>query len=185
MGVWSKSTVHAVFLSFLPIFSFAAAATSDDLFNDYFSNVLAGPPCFAQTYDDAHLQSHPNQRVRSIEINLSKANSDGTPNSADRFELGFGVMLTSSEDWYGQAATCKTSETDFQCYLDGDGGLFRLIPEKGGRLRLEAGDTGLSLEGPDTDVELSGKNGIDRVFELVPSKGECEAALNYFGSAND
>jgi hypothetical protein len=188
MGAFSRSAAgaaQAVLLSFVPNFSLAIAATSDDLFNDYFSNVLAGPPCFARTYDDAHLQSHPDQRVRAIEVDLSKSNSDGTPNSADRFGLSFALTLTSGPEWYGQAASCKTNETDFECYLESDGGVFRLIPQKGGGLRLETGESGISLEGSDKDVELTGKNGIDRVFDLVPSKEECQAAAAYLGGGDD
>src|SRR6185437_12013078 len=84
----------------------ASATTSDDLYNSYFANVLDGPPCFARTYSDAHLKTHSTQRVRSIEIDLSKANSDGKPNTADRFEIGFELMLKTSPEWYGQAASC-------------------------------------------------------------------------------
>ena len=150
-----------------------------------FRNVLDGAPCFARSYDDAHLEAHPGQRVRAIEVDLSKANSDGTPNSADRFALGFGLMLTSASDWYGQAASCKTNDADFECYLVGDGGVFRLTPQKGGGLRLETGENGLSLEGSDKDIELSGKDGIDRVFDLAPSKEECKAASAFFEGGDD
>jgi hypothetical protein len=181
----AASTAKAVLLSMVANISLAMAATSDDLFNNYFSNVLDGAPCFARTYDDAHLKAHPGQRVRAIEIDLSKANSDGTPNSADRFELGFGLMLTSGTDWYGQAASCKTNDADFECYLVGDGGVFRLTPQKGGGLRLETGESGLSLEGSENDIELSGKDGIDRVFDLMPSKEECQAATAFFGGGDD
>ncbi len=188
MGTFSKSATSAIgalLFVVVPNLSLAVAATSDDLFNDYFSNVLAGTPCFARTYDDAHLNAHPSQRVRAIEIDLSKSNSDGTPNSADRFELGFALMLRSGPEWFGQSANCKTNETDFECYLESDGGIFRLIPQKGGGLRLEAGESGISLEGSNGDVELSGKNGEDRVFDLVPSNEECQAASAYFEGGNE
>ena len=35
-----------------------AAATPDDLFNRFFSNVLDGRPCYARTYDEKHLKAH-------------------------------------------------------------------------------------------------------------------------------
>jgi hypothetical protein len=162
----------------------ATAATADDLFNRYFANVLAGRPCYARTYDNAHLKAHGDQRVRSIEIDLSKENSDGTPVVADRFELGFALMLKTSPEWYGQAASCRTSDDAFECYLEGDGGIFRLIPTEGGGLRLQTGENGISLEGSDA-IELSGKSGDDRVFDLVASKEECEAATVYFQSGNE
>ena len=162
-----------------------AIATSSDLYDRYFSNVLAGQPCFARTYDDAHLKAHAAQRVRSIEIDLSKTNSDGPPNSSDRFELGFALMLATSPEWYGQAASCKASDTAFECFLEGDGGLFRLTPTTDGGLRLETGEAGLTIEGTSDTIELSGTDGDDRVFELLPSKGECDAARAFFEGGNE
>jgi hypothetical protein len=154
----------------------AFAAPSDDLYDRYFSNLLAGRPCFARTYDNTNLASHARQRVRSIEISLAKKNFDGSPNSADRFELEFALMVKSSPEWYGQAAICRTTEATFECFLKADGGLFRLMPLPNGGLRLDTGETGISLEGASDTVELSGKTGEDRSFDLVPSKAECEAA---------
>lgn len=165
--------------------SSAWAAASDDLYDRYFSNVLAGRPCFARTYDDAHLEAHPKQRVRSLEIDLSKANSDGSPNSADRFALGFALMVKTSSEWYGQAASCKATDGAFDCYLEADGGLFRLTPLANGGLRLETGETGIALEGAADTIELSGKEGDDRVFDLAPSKEECEAAHAFFEGGNE
>jgi hypothetical protein len=163
----------------------ALAATSDDLFNRYFANVLDGPPCFAMSYSDAHLAAHGAQRVKSIEIDLSKANADGTPNASDRFELGFALMLKSSPEWYGQAASCKTNDSAFECYLEGDGGVFRLLPQDNGGLRLETGENGIALEGATDAIELSGKTGDDRVFDLVASKDECAAARAFFDTGNE
>lgn len=162
-----------------------AIATSSDLYDRYFSNVLAGPPCFARTYDDAHLKAHAAQRVRSIEIDLSKANSDGSPNSSDRFELGFALMLATTPEWYGQAASCKATDAAFECFLEGDGGIFRLTPAADGSLRLETGEAGISIEGASDTIELSGTEGDDRVFELLPSKGECAAARAFFEGGNE
>jgi hypothetical protein len=162
----------------------AAAATSEDLFNKFFANVLDGRPCYAQTFDDGYLAAHTAQRVRSIEIDLSKANSNATPNTADRFELGFALMLKTSPEWYGQAASCKTTDAGFECFLESDGGLFRLTPIAGGGLRLETGDTGIALEGSDS-IQLSGEVREDKAFDLVPSKEECEAATAFFENGNE
>ena len=188
MRTFSKlaaSTVRTLLLSIIPNISLALAATSDDLYNSYFANVLDGAPCFAATYDDAHLKDHPTQRVRKIEIDLSKQNSDGSPNSADRFEIGFALMLTTGPEWYGQAASCKTNDNDFECFLEGDGGVFRLTPLNGGGLRLDTGESGIALEGGSGDVELSGKNGDNRVFDLVQSKEECLSASAFFEGGSE
>jgi hypothetical protein len=163
----------------------ALAASSDDLYDRYFSNVLAGRPCFARTYDEAHLAKHQGQRVHSIEVSLAKRNFDGSPNSADRFELEFALTVTSSPEWYGQAAICRTTEAAFECFLKADGGLFRLTPLSNGGLRLDTGETGISLEGTADTVELSAKTGEDRSFDLVPSKTECEAAHAFIEGGNE
>ncbi len=163
----------------------SSAATSDDLYNSYFANVLDGAPCFARSYDEPFLKEHPAQRVRKIEIDLSKQNSDGTPNTADRFEIGFGLMLKSGPDWYGQAARCKTNDADFECFLEGDGGVFRLTPQNGGGLRLEPGDSGIAIQGGAGDVELNDKTGDDRAFDLVQSKEECRSASAFFDGSNN
>jgi hypothetical protein len=179
------STARALLLFVVPSISAAVAATSDDLYDRYFANVLDGAPCFARSYDDAHLKKHSGQRVRKIEVDLSKRNSDGKPNSADRFEIGFALMLTTGPEWYGQAASCKANEADFECYLESDGGVFRLTPQKSGGLRLETSENGISLEGASGDIELSGKEGDDRIFDLVQSKEECESASAFFEDGNE
>jgi hypothetical protein len=157
-----------------------ASAALSDLYDRYFSNVLDGRPCFARTYDEARFKKYPGQRVQSIAIELAKANADGTPNSADRFELKFSLLILTNPEWYAQTASCKTNDTVFECYLEADGGLFRLTPNAAGGLRLETGETGLALEGTADTIELSGKTGDDRVFDLIPSKDECEAARVFF-----
>ncbi|RUO98988.1 hypothetical protein [Hyphomicrobium sp.] len=180
----ARLTTKAAVLSLVPNVSLAVAATSDDLFNTYFANVLDGRPCFARTYEDKELAAHPDQRVRAIEIDLSKANADGTPNTPDRFQLGFALMLKSGPEWIGQTASCRTNDTDFECYVSGDGGVFSLTPKDGGELRLQTGDDGLALESSDKDIEL-GKDGGDSVFDLKPSKAECQAASAFFEGGSD
>lgn len=181
---WASWTAKAVVLSIIPSTSIAVAATSDELYNTYFGNVLGGRPCFAQSFDDAALAAHPQQHVRKIEIDLAKANTDGTPNTPDRFTVGFAVMLTSGSDWLGQRANCQTNDDDFECYLESDGGVIRLTPQKDG-LRLVTGDDGISVESGDSEVELSGKDNIDKTFDLVPSKDECQEAAAFFEGGND
>jgi hypothetical protein len=146
-----------------------------NFYEQYFSGLKHGKLCYGHTYDDAHLKEHAEQRVRSIEIDMTKENTSGVANQPERFELGFGLMLRTSPEWYGQAAICKASDSSADCYLEGDGGLFKLTPADGG-LRLETGDYGISLEGSKDFMSLSGTEGDDRVFLLKPSREECAAA---------
>lgn len=165
--------------------SMATAANSDDLYNRYFANVLDGAPCFARTYDDAFLTDHPAHQVRRIEIDLAKHNADGSPNSADRFQIGFALMVRSAPAWYGEAASCKANETDFECFLQGDGVTFHLLPQSGGGLRLETGEDGIAIEGGAGDVAFAGKGNGNHSFDLVQSKEECQSAAAFFEGSNE
>lgn len=151
----------------------------NDLFDSFFSNILDGLPCYAKTYDDAYLRDNKAHKIRSIEIDLAKFNSDGSPNSADHFEIGLALMTRSSPEWFGQNASCKATDNAFECTLQADGGTFRLTPTEPDGLQFETGETGISLEGTEI-VELPGKQGSDRVFPLHAAKDECAAAAAFF-----
>jgi hypothetical protein len=175
-----RVAVSAVLMT--PISVAALAATSDSLYDNYFANVLGGAPCFARTYDPVQLQDHPEQRVKEIEVYLSKSNADGMPNSPDRFALDFALMTRSGSNWYGQSARCRTNDADFVCFVASDGGVFTLTPQKDGGLRFEAGDGGISVEGSQGDdgFEISGKANADEAFDLIPSHAECQSASTMF-----
>ena len=163
--------------------SFAQAA-DDDFFTAIFSNVQNGKPCYGRTYDGAHLKSHPTQKVRRIEIDMDRMDANERVNTAERFELGIAVMTTNSSEWYGNAAICKAGSNSAECFLDGDGGKFKLTASKDGAVRLETGDYGIGFEGEKDYIALSGTNGDDRVFLLKPGRAECDAASAYFDEAS-
>ncbi len=165
--------------------SLPAAAGPAALFNTYFGKAQDGTVCFARTYDNAHLEKHPVQKVEIIEIDMAKFNLNGSPNTPDFFDLGFGIRLRTSPDWYGQAATCKTEVDGFRCFLEGDGGLFRLTPEGPNSLKLETGNYGIALEGAKDAITLDGNSGGDKVFILNASRAECDAARSFFNTKNE
>ena len=168
------------------VFSLTVAATAaETLFDTYFASKANATACYGRSYDDAHLKAHPEQTVQRLEIDMTKANADGKLNTAERFELGFAILLKTSSEWYGQNAICKTSASAMECYLEGDGGLFKLMPADGGGLRLETGDYGIAIEGSHDALQLSGKDGDDRVFLLNASRGECDAAATSFKSESE
>lgn len=155
----------------------SAHAADDGLFDSHFAKIQNGTPCYARTYDAAHLQDHPNQKVRRIEFDMTDKNANGNANTADNFELGFGVMSVTSSDWYTGSAICKTAGAVVDCFLEGDGGRFRLSAEKNGALKLETGDYGLAFEGAKDTLELPAEDKDDKVFILSPAPhAECEAA---------
>jgi hypothetical protein len=160
----------------------SAAAAADDLYTRFFAGVNGGRPCYLRVYDDAHLKSHPKQKVRRLFIDFDAGvRSDTTrKNGADDFEAGIGFMLKPSDEWYGQALSCKTEGDHFACALEADGGTFTLTP-RGEALRLDV--TG----GPDADIHTEGVNDFgafggrgsdDRTF-LLPrgDRKTCDAAF--------
>jgi hypothetical protein len=156
-----------------------AAEPSHDFFEAYFARAQNGKPCYGRTYDDAHLKAHGQQKVRRIEIDMDTTDSSERRNSAERFELGIAVMTRSSTEWYGQVAICKATPAAADCYLEGDGGLFKLTSASDDGLRLETGSYGISFEGTKDFLELPATSD-DRVFNLKPGRSECNASDAYF-----
>lgn len=159
-----------------------SAAAADDLYTRFFAGVADGKPCYLRVYDDAHLKGHPKQRVRRIFVDFDAAvRSDTTrKNGADDFEAGLGFMLKSSDEWYGQALSCKTAGDHFDCALEADGGTFTLTP-RGDALRLDiTGGAGADIhtEGVNDFGSFGGRGSDDRVFVLPRGdRAACDAAF--------
>lgn len=176
-----KSLLRVLELSALAVasFVFGTAATAGDasLFESHFAGVANGEPCYARTYSAEHLKAHPEQRVGTIELDMSKTNPDGVPITEDNIQLGFGIKLKDKPDWYTAVAICKSAGAEISCFLEGDGGNFTLVAGEGGGLKLSTGETGIAIEGANDFVEIAGGKGDDRVFVLSPSeRGLCAAA---------
>lgn len=162
-----------------------ATKLASAFFDTVFANVQGGTPCYGRSYDDAHIKEHPQQNVQRIEIDFDKASAGGVVNTPERFELGFALMLTTSSEWYGQVAICKAAADSADCYLEADGGRFKLTNAGDGALKLETGNYGIVIEGSVDAASLSGSEGDDRVFVLKPAREECDAATAYFKSGTE
>ncbi len=131
--------------------------------------------CFYREYDAGHLSSHPKQKTRIFEVDMSPPGDDEKPYTADRFELAVGVMPRSGQDWYLGNAICKTRDYDFSCYLEGDGGDLVLKPQPDGG--MEVTTTRLVLEGDAGYIELSDGKTDDSKFLLRPAEQAlCDAS---------
>jgi hypothetical protein len=149
----------------------SAAAGADDIYAKYFSGVNDGKPCYARNYDDAHLKSHPKQKVRQIEVDFDQGwrSDESARNTAADFHAGISFMLKTSTEWYGQQLYCKIGGNGFDCYLDADGGRIRLTPA-GANLKLEVTTPqGIAVEGEKDAVEFGKPGSDDRVFILMPA----------------
>lgn len=181
MNWQSRAVILVAVLSMAPLAARAGGGDNKSTFFDaVFANAQGGTPCYGRTYDDAHLKAHPEQKVRRIEIDMDKTNANDRVNTAENFELGMAIMTTKSSEWYGNAAFCKAADQSAECFLDGDGGKFKLTAADDGAVRLETGDYGIGFEGEKDFVEFSGSSGDDRVFLLKPGRDECNAAAKYF-----
>ena len=110
----------------------SATGAADDIYAKYFSGVNDGKPCYARNYDDAHLKSHPKQKVRQIEVDFDQGwrSDESARNTAADFHAGMSFMLKTSPEWYGQQLYCKIGGNGFDCTLDADGGRIRLTPAR-------------------------------------------------------
>jgi hypothetical protein len=169
-------------VAFVLFVAAAAPAAADDLYTRYFAGADGGKVCYVRVYDDAHLKAHRKQTVRRIFIDFDvNARSDETrKNGADNFEAGIGFMLKRSDEWYGQALSCKTAGDRFECFLEADGGTLTLTP-RGDVLRLEVtGGAGSDIhaEGEKDFGEFGGPGTDDRVFILPRGdRKTCDAAF--------
>ena len=82
---------------------------------------------------------------------------------------------------YGEELVCKVASEHFDCYLEADGGKFRLTPEGDGlRLEVTAGGGGtdqIVAEGTDWGT-FGGPGSDDRVFILRRAdRKHCDAAI--------
>ena len=169
-------------IAFVLVAAAASPAAADDLYTRFFAGADGGKPCYVRVYDDAHLKSHPKQTVRRIfvDFGVDRRSDQSRKNGADDFEAGIGFMLKRSNEWYGQALSCKTLRDHFACYLEADGGTFTLTP-RGDALRLDvSGGRGSDIhaEGEKDFGEFGKPGSDDRVFLL--SRGDrkiCDAAF--------
>lgn len=162
-----------------------SAAQAEDIYVKYFAGVNGGKPCYARSYDAAHLKAHPRQTVRQIQVDFDDSwrSDEGGKNSAGDFQAGISFMLKRSDEWFGQQLNCKVAGNGFDCYLDADGGAVRLTPA-GNALRLEVKDRGapgnqIAVEGEKGVGEFGAPKGDDRVFVLPRANRKlCDAANN-------
>jgi hypothetical protein len=162
----------------------ATDMAAGDPFDDVFTKVDGGRPCYSRTYDAAHLKQHPRQTVARLEIDFDPKNPDGVSNTAAKFELGFGFMLKGSKTWYTNVADCAAKGHAFACAFESDGGLIRLTPQNGA-LKLDvvngggtsaAGDQ-ITTEGDAGFAGFGKPSGDDLSFLLAHAPRKvCDAA---------
>ncbi len=168
--------MRAMGLTILMTAASTAPALSADLFTSHFTG-LSAKPCYARSYDSAHLGKNQRQQVRRIIIDYDRINADRKPNtSPQQFELGFGFQTRKSTEWFANVAICTARGDRIACSLESDGGVFTLRASGKG-LRLEGDQNGFRSEGATDGVEVGGALSDDNLFILQPApRAQCDSA---------
>lgn len=107
----------------------------------------AKPFCYARSYDAAHMAKHPRQKVTAIAISYVPEKTffdDPVPqklwdiySEAPAFSAIMSVRLKGDERVWLAAIYCQTGSPKLlKCGVDGDGGLFNVLLEDDGRVKL-------------------------------------------------
>src|SRR6516225_9234110 len=91
-------TLSVLFLS--AIAANPSAANAVNIYTRYFEGVSGGKPCYARYYGPGHLNAHPKQTVRRIEVGFDQDRRDdkATKNTPADFQASFGFMLKRSNE---------------------------------------------------------------------------------------
>jgi hypothetical protein len=74
----------------------ASTARADNIYDRYFAKAAGGKPCYARSYDSAHMNAHRRQKVAAMEVDFDIRQGDADqPNSDEYFEIGVGFKLKS------------------------------------------------------------------------------------------
>ena len=147
--------IRAVFLVILPLPLWAQTKA-----------IAMFPPeaaCFQRHYNAAHLAHHPQQQVSDIALTPAEAQEVSSSLVVD-----ISVKLRGQTEAYIGSAYCEPDAVGLVCSLAGDAGAFSLAVRDDGGLILKVDPLGMSLEGAQNFLTVSGISGDDRDFLMYP-----------------
>ncbi len=125
--------------------------------------------CFQRHYDAAHLAKHPKQNVMDIALTPAEGQKVSTSLVVD-----ISVKLRGQSESYIGSACCEPDAVGLSCGMEGDAGAFSLALRDGGALFLKVDPGGMSFEGAQDFLTVSGTSGDDREFLMLPvAAGDC------------
>ena len=153
----------------------------------------AEPACFVRAYDAAHMKAHPRQKVEAIAFSYTPYKhfeGESKPQPMwDQFSDASGLNGLLAARLKGEpgvllaGVSCRTgSSRMLECGVEGDGGLFDMLLQPDGRVKLRNPE-GLALQSPTADPDAP-DDGVIRIeaaddhaaFLLAPgSGGLCDA----------
>lgn len=119
--------------------------------------------CFQRHYDAAHLKKHPQQQVSDIALTPAEGQAVSTSLVVD-----ISVKLRGVVESYIGSAYCEPDAVGLSCGMEGDAGAFSLTLREGGALLLKVSHLGMSFEGAQDFLTISGSSGDDREFLMQP-----------------
>jgi hypothetical protein len=134
----------------------------------FYDRILAEPGgvvrCYARIYEDAHMRSHPRQRVTHFFLRHSEA-QDLTP--PETFDIVIGYRLKESVDVFVTEAGCAAEGDGAICDAEGDAGSLKLAGD--GQEVTVTIDDRLHLEGRVSFSPDLARDGDDSPLLLRPS----------------
>ncbi|MES2434775.1 MAG: hypothetical protein V4586_13250 [Pseudomonadota bacterium] len=119
--------------------------------------------CFQRHYDAAHLAKHPQQQITDIALTPAEGQEVSTSLVVD-----ISVKLRGVAESYIGSAYCEPDAVGLSCGMEGDAGAFGLALREGGALLLTVDPLGMSFEGAQDFLSVSGTSGDDRAFLMNP-----------------
>ena len=119
--------------------------------------------CFQRHYDAAHLAEHPQQMVTYIALTPAEGQEVSTSLVVD-----ISVKMRGLSESYIGSAYCEHDVEGLSCGMEGDAGAFSLALRADGALLLKVDRRGMSFEGEQDFLTLSGTSGDDRAFLMHP-----------------
>jgi hypothetical protein len=136
------------YLVIVPMIVAPLPVNANELYDRYFADVDGAKVRYSRTYDAAHLQQHPKQATRLIELRKRISPTGGA------FEVTLGLMVKGKSELFTSPAYCSTENDGFLCR---DGGTFRLTPSTSSGLTLRVIGDGIRMEGESGFIEVGGK----------------------------
>ncbi|GLS85045.1 hypothetical protein GCM10010873_00180 [Cypionkella aquatica] len=119
--------------------------------------------CFQRHYSAAHLARHPQQKISEISLTPAEGQAVSTSLVVD-----ISVKLRGRSDSYIGSAYCEPQGDGLSCGMEGDAGAFTLSLSEAGALLLTVDPLGISFEGAQNFLTLSGTSGDDQAFLMHP-----------------
>ncbi|MBI1187225.1 MAG: hypothetical protein GC206_07830 [Alphaproteobacteria bacterium] len=107
--------------------------------------LLGDGACYAAAYGAAHLDAHPDQTLTAFSLQQAAEDIRTLDNDETR-HASFTFRMKGDGDLYTGIAGCDAGYPDSTCYVEGDGGEFRIRPQPNNDLAVEI--TRLEVEGP-------------------------------------